>query len=193
MRTIAKAICQWVFLLACNIVTSLIGLFVVAIAIPFRVDDISKSDGRPIVNLPRWAWLFGNDYDGLLGDRRGWWAENTPFGAPADSFLAMYWWAAIRNPANNMRFLDAFSAPVIGSKISYYGRYTVEDKPGMGGWQFVTAEQGARRWYGFYLVHEWGKSRAFVVRLGFKIEPSHAGTYEPAKGLTFKVNPFKAI
>ena len=67
MLNITKAICQWVFLLACNIVTDLIGLFVVAIAIPFRVDDVSKSDGRPIVNLPRWAWLFGNDYDGLQG------------------------------------------------------------------------------------------------------------------------------
>lgn len=190
---ILHALAQWSWLILARLAGIVTGLVMVALAIPFRVPTVSLSDGRQIVNLPRWAWLWGNDFDGLLGDKRGWWAENTPFGAPADSFLAMYWWAAIRNPANNMRFLDAFSAPVIGSKISYYGRYTVEDKPGMGGWQFVTAEQGARRWYGFYLVHEWGKSRAFAVRLGFKIKPSHAGTYEPAKGLTFKVNPFKAI
>lgn len=190
---ILHALAQWSWLILARLVGIVTGLVMVALAIPFRVPAVSLSDGRQIVNLPRWAWLWGNDFDGLLGDKRGWWAENTPFGAPADSFLAMYWWAAIRNPANNMRFLDAFSAPVIGSKISYYGRYTVEDKPGMGGWQFVTAEHGARRWYGFYLVYEWGKSRAFVVRLGFKIKPSHAGTYEPAKGLTFKVNPFKAI
>lgn len=190
---ILHALAQWSWLILARLAGIVTGLVMVALAIPFRVPTVSLSDGRQIVNLPRWAWLWGNDFDGLLGDKRGWWAENTPFGAPADSFLAMYWWAAIRNPANNMRFLDAFSAPVIGSKISYYGRYTVEDKPGMGGWQFVTAEQGTRRWYGFYLVHEWGKSRAFVVRLGFKIKPSHAGTYEPAKGLTFKVNPFKAI
>ncbi|MEE3504821.1 hypothetical protein QN399_00840 [Pseudomonas sp. 10C3] len=52
MLDICRAVIQWVFLLACNIVTDLLGLLVVAIAIPFRVDDISKSDGRPIVNLP---------------------------------------------------------------------------------------------------------------------------------------------
>lgn len=190
---ILRALLQWSWLILARLAGIVTGLVTVALAIPFRVPTVSLSDGRQIVNLPRWAWLWGNDFDGLLGDKRGWWAENTPFGWAVDSFATMYWWAAIRNPANNMRFLDAFSAPVIGSKISYYGRYTVEDKPGMGGWQFVTAEQGARRWYGFYLVHEWGKSRAFAVRLGFKIKPSHAGTYEPAKGLTFKVNPFKAI
>ena len=77
--------------------------------------------------------------------------------------------------------------------IGYRGQYTVEDKPGMGGWQFVWAEQEGARWYGFYLVHEWSITRALVVRLGFKVKPSHAGRDEPAKGMTFKVSPWKAI
>jgi len=190
---ILHALAQWSWLILARLAGIMTGLAVVALALLFRAPSVSLSDGRHIVNLPRWAWLWGNDFDGLLGDKRGWWAENTPLGWPVDSFAAMYWWAAIRNPANNMRFLHAFSAPIIGSKITHRGRYVVEDKPGMGGWQFVIAENDGKRWYGFYLVHEWSSTRAFVIRLGFKIKPEHAGKNEPRKGLTFKINPFKAI
>lgn len=190
---IGRAVRQWAWLAAARLLAIVSGLIMVAIAIPFRAPGLSFSDGRKIVNLPRWAWLWGNDYDGLLGDKRGWWAQNTPFGVPAESWLAMYTWAALRNPANNMRMLNAFSAIVQGSAFTWIGDYIVEDKPGLGGWQLVQAENGGRRWYGFYLVHQWTNSRAFVVRLGFKIKPAHAGTAEPPKGLTFKLNPYKAI
>ncbi|MNH33632.1 hypothetical protein D3C79_941680 [compost metagenome] len=83
---------------------------------------------------------------------------------------------------------------MIGSLITYKGQYVVEDKPGMGGWQFVkTVDQEGKVFYGFYLVHEWSLTRAFVIRFGYKVKPSHAGTIEPAKGFTTKVNLFKAI
>lgn len=190
---IIEALMQWSWLIVARLLGIITGLVMVPLAIPFRVDGVSGSDGRPIVNLPRWAWLWGNDFDGLLGDKRGRWADNTPRGWAVDSFMAMFWWAAIRNPANNMRFLDAFSAPIMDSKIGYWGRYTVEDKPGLDGWQFVWAEQEGRRWYGFYAVLCWSTTRALVVRLGFKIKPEHAGKQEPRKGLTFKVNLYKAI
>lgn len=190
---IIPALLQWTWLCAVRVLAIIAGFVVVAVAIPFRVGGSSKSDGRPIINLPRWAWLWGNDYDGLLGDGRGWWAANTPFGVPATSFLAMYWWAAIRNPANNMRLLEAFSAPIVGSLITFKGKSVVEDKPGMGGWQLVTVENSGKRWYGFYLVHEWSSTRAFVIRLGFKVKPQHQGADEPRKGLTFKCSPMKAI
>lgn len=193
VKHILNATTQWAWLIAARLIAILLGLFVVAAALPFRIKDYSVSDNRQIVNLPGWAWLWGNDHDGLLGDKRLWWANNTPLGWAVDSFMAMYWWAAIRNPANNMRQLDAFSAPVIDSQIKYLGRYTVEDKPNLDGWQFVWAEQDVRRWYGFYLVHCWSDTRAFVIRLGFKIKPSHYLTAEPRKGLTFKINPYKKI
>ena len=125
--TYLRAILQWTFLLLANIVTDLLGIFVVALAIPFRVPGVSVSDGRPIVNLPKWVWMFGNDYDGLLGDKRGWWDANTPFGWKVDSFMAMWWWAAIRNPVNNMRLMKLFQAPVRGSTITYKGDFHVRD------------------------------------------------------------------
>lgn len=187
------ALTQWTALLAVRLLLILLGFFVVAAAIPFRKLQRSKSDGRSIINLPRWAWLWGNDYDGLLGDKRGWWVDNTPFGWRVNSFAAMWWWAAVRNPVNNLRLVAGISCPVSECSISYAGDRTVEDKPGRGGWQFVIAERRTSVWYGFYLVHEWSATRAFVIRVGYKIKPSHAGSSEPPKGVTFKLNPWKEI
>lgn len=193
-KHVCKAIIQWTFLTLSNLILDPLGLLVVAIAIPFRVKGISVSDGREIVNLPKWAHLWGNDYDGLLGDKRGWWAENTPFGVPVDSFFAMWWWAAIRNPVNNMRMYSLWQAPVVGSTITYKGDYTVNDRPGEAGWQFVITENAGKFWYGFYFVHQWSDTSAFVIRLGFKVTPEHQGqTDVPPKGIVIKINFNKAI
>lgn len=187
-----RAAIQFLWLFICNLVLDILGLFVVAIAIPFRVDGVSLSDGRPIKNLPKLVWLFGNDYDGLLGDKRLWWAENTPFGLPVETFIPMYTWAALRNPVNNMRLTDMFSCPLDGSTVTFKGQEHVRDHAGEGGWQFVTTENNGKKWYGFYFVHEWSETRAFVVRLGFKTEPKDAGTTD-RQGMTTKINPFKSI
>jgi hypothetical protein len=189
-----KAALQWAFCLAANIVLDGMGLVIVAIALPFRKEGVSVSDGRKIINLPRWAWLWGNDFDGVLGDKRGWWAENTPFGWDVNGYMAMYWWTAIRNPANNMRRVSLFSAPIIGSEITYNGYFTVEDDRGGDGWQFVKlVSQKGRSYYGFYWVKEYQivQDRAFVIRMGFKIKPSHAGSQEQPKGMTTRINPWK--
>ena len=193
MKHALLAAAQWTTLIILRVALILLGLPIVALAIPFRRASVSASDGREIVNLPRWAWLWGNDFDGLLGDKRGWWADNTPFGVAVDSFLAMWWWAAVRNPVNNLRLVPGISCPVTDCLIEYRGDYTVEDKPGQGGFQFVIAHRRSSTWYGLYWVHEWSATRAFVVRLGYKIKPSHALSGEPPKGMTFKVNPWKAI
>jgi len=72
---ILHALAQWSWLIIARLAGILSGLVMVALAIPFRVPAVSLSDGRAIVNLPRWAWLWGNDFDGLLGDKRGWWSS----------------------------------------------------------------------------------------------------------------------
>lgn len=207
------AVVQWLVLLVARLASIVLGLPVVALAALFPVPGTSASDGREIVNLRRWAWLWGNDFDGLDGDKRDWWADNCDalvlFGllpllrrigvpvpvVPVTSWLARFWWAAVRNPANNMRLLALFSCPVSECEIGCLGQPLVEDKPGKGGWQFVVAKRpgGLNLWCGFYLVRELTAKRAFVVRLGFKIRPDHEGSDEPAKGLTFKLNPWKQI
>lgn len=189
-----RALLQWGVLALLNVVTFLLGLLVVAVAIPFRVPGKSLSDGRPISNLPRWAWLFGNDYDGLLGDKRGWWAANTPWGVAVDSWLAMWWWAAIRNPVNNMRLVPGLYCPAWLCTFVGWGDAYVRDKPGQGGMQFVIARKGWRRWYGFYWVHQFQRwpSRAFIIRLGYKINLGNAGDAELI-GQTIKINLAKSI
>lgn len=206
---------QWSWLLLARLIGIALGLPVVALAVLWPVAGVSASDGRQIVNLPRWAWLWGNDFDGLDGDKRLWWAANCDAlvlfgllpllrraGLPVPvlsvtSWLARWWWAAVRNPVNNMRLLPAFNCPVSECQIGCLGQRVVEDSRGMGGWQFVTARRkpsGARLYFGFYLVRELTETKAFVIRLGFKIKPEHAGLEsEPAKGLTFKLNPWKTI
>lgn len=207
------ALVQWTVLVVARVAAIAAGFPVVALAAFFPVAAVSVSDGRPIVNLRRWAWLWGNDFDGLDGDKRNWWADNCDalvlFGLlpllrrlglplpalPVTSWLARFWWAAVRNPANNMRQLALFSCPVSECLIGCLGQVLVEDKPGRGGWQFVVAKRPGRLnlWCGFYLVRQLTDTRAFVIRLGFKIRPEHAGSSEPAKGLTFKLNPWKEI
>lgn len=202
---------QWLFLILSNIVLDLLGLVAVAVAVPFARASISKSDGRPIQVLPAWAWIWSNDYDGITGDKRLWWANNCDSQATLglfpwlrskgiavpklteNSFWSKYWWAAIRNPANNMRFVKWWSAPITGSTISYYGKYDVADKPGQGGWQFVIADSGKTKYYGFYFVHQWNSTHAFVVRIGYKITPDMANTVSEPKGMVTKINFYKVI
>lgn len=211
LLSLPRILLQWAFLLLSNLVLDPLGLLVVAVAIPFRVADKSVSDGRHIENLPRWAWLWGNDFDGLLGDRRYWWDVNADeeilWGLlpllrkiiprlpmlHADCYLAMWWWAAIRNPTNNMRRLALYSCPVAECSFTGYGQAEVNDKPGQGGWQFVIGKRGWRRWYGFYWVHQWNDSKAFVVRLGFKINARNYPADTPPIGFTIKVVPNKSI
>lgn len=113
----------------------------------------------------------------------------------------MFWWLAIRNPANNARFTTLFGCPVTECDYRYWGQASVEDDPGKGGWRLLLAthRQTGRRFYGFYWVWQWWATRALVVQLGFKGEPEDwADDYsaDPSKqwkGVTFEVNPWKAI
>jgi len=179
-----------------SIILDVLGLIVVAVALPFAVNDYSKSDGRVILNLPKWAYIWGNDFDGALGDKRGWWAENTPFGVDVNSFFAKWWWLAIRNPANNMRMFSVFSAPVAGATCDYWGQSDVADKVGKTGVQLVRYRYTNGTWprVGFYWVVQYGQStKAFVVRFGYKVEPDYIETDEQPKGLVFKINPVKNL
>lgn len=190
-----KAVFQLLTVFIIRAVLVIAGLFTVAVALPFRGPAYSVSDGRTISNLPDWVYIWGNDYDGLLGDKRLWWAANTPFQLPVDSFISMYTWAAIRNPANNMRQFSMFQAPVTGSIITYKGNYIVEDDAENAGWQFVKTTNQGKSWYGFYFVHQYKRfpSKAFIFRIGFKVKPSHQGKVDMPKGFVSKISFWKEL
>lgn len=113
----------------------------------------------------------------------------------------MFWWLALRNPANNMRFSPLLGCPVTECDYRYWGDENVEDRPGQGGRRFLLAthKQTGRRYYGFYGVWELSATRAVVVQIGFKGEPKdwtedYAG--DPSRqwaGMTFEINLFKDI
>lgn len=180
---------------------------VVPIALPFRrvqgpPQPFSQAPGDwLLILLPAWAWLWSNDRDGAAGDKRGWWHLNAPFGLGAFHWFSMFWWLAIRNPANNPRFSPLFGCPVTECDYRHWGQVEVEDDPGKGGWRFLLAtnRKTGRRYYGFYWVWQWSAARAVVVQLGFKPEPSdwaedYSGDLSRQwKGFTFEVNPWKKI
>ena len=202
-----RAALQWALFLPLRVVLILLGWLVVPLALPFLT-----LEGPPVAftqapgfwslrRLPAWAWLWSNDRDGALGDKRGWWHLNTPFGLGAYHWFSQLWWLAIRNPANNMRFCPWFSCPLAECDYRYWGDESVKDRPGQGGRRLLLAthKTTGRRYYGFYGVWQWSATRALVVQLGFKPEPSDwAEDYsaDPSaqwKGLTFEVNPWKSI
>jgi|GEM_PF-807887 len=197
---------QIALLLPLRIASILLGLLVVPLALPFRVvhhgtaKPFSQTSGNwCLVTLPAWAWLWSNDRDGAVGDQRGWWHQNAPFGLGAYHWFSMLVWLAFRNPANNLRFTRLFGCPVLETSCTWWGQEEVEDDPGKGGIRFLMAWSGIAPYYGLYWVWQWSERRALVVQLGFKPEPSdwledYSGDESRQwKGFTFEINPVKNI
>lgn len=167
---------------------TLLGLLVVAAAIPYA-RYTGKTIGDPVLwrerHLPRWAWLWGNDRDGTLGDKRGWW-RNKSAGSP-ETFWNQYRWLALRNPVNNLQ--RVWPLYINGKDLSkgYVGDYRVDDDPFGGGWHFVWS--GWRT--GFYLIHEYGNGRALEIRTGWKLRPENQK--DKAVGFTVLIHPWRRL
>lgn len=201
------AVAQWLLLFPARVLLILSGLAVVPLAMPLLVTEgpqvpFTQAPGNwQFVRLPAWAWLWSNDRDGAIGDKRGWWHLNAPFNLGAYHPLSMFIWLALRNPANNMRFTRWFGCPVTECTYRYWGDEAVEDRPGQGGSRLLLATHKAtgRRYYGFYGVWQWSRARAVVVQIGFKGEPKdwnedYSGDLSRQwAGMTFEINPYKDI
>lgn len=206
-KHLVRAVIQWLLLFPVRVVLILLGVLVVPLALPFiqsagPLVPFTQAPGNWLLfTLPGWAWLWSNDRDGTLGDKRGWWHLNAPFGLGAYHPFSMFWWLALRNPANNMRFTPLLGCPVTECDYRYWGDENVEDRPGQGGRRFLLAthKRTGRRYYGFYGVWQWSATRAVVVQIGFKGEPKDWAedyTSDPSRqwaGLTFEINPCKDI
>lgn len=138
----------------------------------------------------RFMWLFGNDEDGLYGDRRGYWSDEQK--GNEKTTWAMYKWAALRNPANNLsRYTDDFACYPNDCTIEYWGDYdSPDDRPVKEGWHFVKATDVAGRvFYGFRQV-EVEDDKVINRSFGFKLKPSHADNIQAPddahKGFTYR-------
>lgn len=172
---------------------------IVAVALPFSTKTMEGS--HLMVKLPTWAWLWSNDRDGACGDRRGSWAKNTPFGLPATSYFPMWWWLVIRNPVNNQRFCDWWSCDMSEAFVlTLAGQDNVRDRVGEDGWHFLGAKSPRGVFYSLYMVLPYSERRAFMLRIGTKIEPKHnhidwslEDPLKAMKSFTFKINPFTEL
>lgn len=193
-----------------GIPVTLAGLFVVPVALLFRVEhpetDTPFTDPRQkpgthrLVTLPSWAPLWDNIFDGAWGDKRGWWNSNCP-GKDCRSFLSMFWWLAIRNPANY------WSRVVTGCDVSLCDIALIAGSPaveeGTPGWQLLCAtERSTGRkfpYFGFVLFPYKDKEHYVFGRFGWKIKLSHNDTLpsdrlqDRIKGSVFRVTPWKTV
>lgn len=173
------------FLALIKIAASLLGLVVVAVALPFAKEDTppqlpntvsrTTSPDWHYVRLPLWAnWIWGNDKYGAEGN---WFWEGK-------TFWGRYVWLALRNPANNLQRYSWFRFDTEPGKVKYHGSLTVNDVAGLAGQQLVWQDWRA----GFYWIHPWSSSRCLRVRLGYKIDP--VSNNPTSASLSILINPF---
>ena len=200
---------RWLALATLRIVMIALGILAVPLGLPFRSTGPSvpftQYPGEwALVRLPAWLRPWDNEFDGMLGDKRGWWNNNRLVGSGEDcrTFRSMFLWGAIRNPANY------FSRRTAGCDVSQcvitkkYGDDYVVEQSGVRCWHLLSAESiDGTRYFRFFCVLPWwfNPDKAFEIDLGWKIKLSHNGTTEQAepqdrfKGIVMLVTPWKDI
>lgn len=178
----------------------IVGLPVVAIALPFRVADpesVTPFTQYPgtwmFVNLPAWAKPWGNPVDGLLGDRRGWWNDYCvkTYGKACTAIYSMWQWAAIRNSANYWsRITVGLDAARCSVQLLAWGVR----------WRFLVAtrDDGQKFYLLEGLVPYPNSTHALEFRFGQKIaiDDSHDPALPLADrmlGCVYRFRPWKAI
>lgn len=119
---------------------------------------------------PGWAWVWGNEEDGIWGDYK--W--RTRFAATPR--LGALLWCCWRNPSNNFRFVPGLTIDIEPHRIGFIGnhdypseRRELNNQPPRGDikWAFT--------WHGWYTGFVWrmqlAAQRHFQIRLGWKLLP----------------------
>ena len=198
------------FLLALlGLPVSILGLGVVWFALPYRrtVGEAKPFTQYPdlgnwqLVRLPSWALWWDNAFDGVYGDKRGWWANYCipQYGSTFDSRKCMWYWTALRNPANY------FSRNVCGIDVSTIrvekvaGNIHDESVAPYRGWFLLRGTDGKRIYPRLYMEFAIHGNKGLMLDFGYKIKLSHNGTPADApekdrvKGIVFVVSPWKEL
>lgn len=101
----------WTVIFILRLIVIVLGLVMVPIGLKWFSFNNYK-----FIQYPKWwmynitgiFWPWGNDRDGALGDKRGAWAKKCS--GKVTDFKNMFWWLAIRNPANNFSRFTPFIA-----------------------------------------------------------------------------------
>ena len=195
-----------------GIPVTLLGLITVPIGYLFRHEyrettvPFTQYPGNwMLVRMPRWLLPWDNQYDGMMGDKRGWWdnwcKEN--YKKDSTSFKAIYMWTAIRNPANywsrNLTGLD-----LAGCKITKLAGNVdeVTEEPGCKEWLFLlcTTANGSK-YHRFFMSWAYDKdpTHGIMIDIGWKFKLKHNEMPETAidkdriRGSVFTLSPWKKL
>jgi hypothetical protein len=189
---------------------ALIGLVVVWFALPYRNFYLNTS--RPfsqypnlgdweLVRLPKWALWWDNPYDGMWGDKRGWWANDCKLsGADYQSRFSMWRWAALRNPVNyysrNVAGVDVSGLVIeqVAGNLEYEGK-----APYRGFFLYKGMAKGGKVYPRLYLEFAIYGTYGLMIDIGYKVKLSHNGTAPDAlekdrfKGIVLTISPWKEL
>lgn len=199
------------FLLAlAGLPVTLLGLLLVAVGLPFRrsypetMRPFSQYPERGhwmLVDLPAWLKPWSNPFDGCLGDKRGWWANDRD--GKHTSFWSMWLWMAVRNPANY------WSRVITGVDVSrckiervYGNADVIVEEPGISNWHVLKATRDdGKAFYRFWLVwaYPFRPDKSLNIDIGWKLKLEHNGTPKDAPlkervvGSVFNPGPWKTL
>lgn len=139
-----------------SLIFNLSGLFLVPVAIATHQTELSRTWPRHrITNAPKFLWFWGNDEDGYDPE---WYARAHP---TWNRFVRRYMWAAVRNPANNLRFIKSLHPPPDPTRI-----------------RFAKGERWLLCWQGLlYRFTYTGPKREYSI--GWKYRPDDARGVDP--------------
>ena len=103
----------WILFFIIRTLFILLGLIIVPILSIFNLtkEETSKVNGRKILNWKyKLFYIWSNDEDGVI-------AGEELLDYP--SWIRMIYWSAIRNPANNLRFVKGISCKIEPTKVKY--------------------------------------------------------------------------
>jgi len=161
----------------------ILGFLAIPIAYPFRTDN----------HLPKWAWIWDNDQDGIYGPH--WFHKGN------ENFRSCWLWSAVRNPVNNMRFAiglnreDGFDDSYMfgdegiptPKKARIFKRAT---------WHLTLIRVGWLWHMSFWYIKPLSNLKHFRIRIGWKCTPDWVHDINISKpetlkysGITFQFMP----
>ena len=158
---------------------ALVGFVVIPILLAFKAYRYRETkvytDGRMVLSFPDWAWIWNNEEDGVDGI-----AQTATMRRPfkndawnvkmskATPRTRIWQWAALRNPANNLRFTWPIRLKINPAKLHYRVFGPLDQYKGINGW-FIW--QGLKS--GLRLDY-----KQWRFWIGWKIKPFDAGGIE---------------
>lgn len=154
---------------------------------------------RKTEKFPKWLWLWDNDQDGFKGT--GWFKKRLG----KDNWYTWFQWSAIRNPANNMRYLswvgilDTDVEDSMVWKTWDWVHPTDMKRSGRTFDWFIMFIKVGKFWYpSLHMCYIWNKeyTKYCKLRMGWKVNPYYIlygnddGKVIP-RGFAVQVQPYK--